>query len=193
MASLLARILGSRHYVSISTALALMLLAGTTVAALTHAGSFPPAFLQPQSHITITGPGVASTTRIQAYALGDVRTPGVYTLTEGARVHDLIEFAGGALSDADLSRVNLAAVLGDGSSVYVPRVGEAVPLERGGKVDLNAATAEQLHNALGITLTTARHIVAYRAERGGFTAVSQLLLVPISRTIYDRIKDLVTV
>lgn len=193
MASLLSRILSSRWYVGVSAALALVLLTGTSVAALTHTGVFPPAFLQPQSHITITGPGIASSTRIQAYALGAVRTPGVYTLTEGARVHDLIEFAGGALSDADLSRVNLAAVLSDGSSVYVPLVGEVVPLERGGKIDLNVATAAQLHNALGITLTTARHIVAYRAERGGFTAVSQLLLVPISRTIYDRIKDLVTV
>ena len=193
MANLLTRILGSRHYIGISTALTVLLLAGTSVAAVSHTGVFPPAFLQPQTHITITGPGIASTTRIQAYALGAVRTPGVYTLTEGARVHDLIEFAGGALSDADLSHVNLAAQLGDGTSVYVPRVGEVVPLERGGKIDLNAATAEQLHNGLGITLTTARHIVAYRAERGGFTAVSQLLLVPISRAIYDRIKDLVTV
>lgn len=193
MANFLARILGSRHYMAVSAILALALLAGTATAVLARGGNFPPAFLQTQSHITITGPGIASTTHIQAYALGAVRTPGVYTLTEGARVHDLIEFAGGALPDADLSTVNLAATLSDGASVYVPLVGEVVPVERGGKIDLNAATAEQLHNALGITLTTARHIVAYRAERGGFTAVSQLLLVPISRTIYDRIKDLVTV
>lgn len=193
MAGFFARIVSSRHYVAASAALALILLAGTAAATLAHTGSFPLAFLPTQSRITITGPGVGGTTHIQAYALGAVRTPGVYTLTEGARVHDLIEFAGGALSEADLSRVALASPLGDGMSVYVPLVGEVVPLERGGKIDLNAATAEQLRNALGITLTTARHIVAYRAERGGFTAVSQLLLVPISRTIYDRIKDLVTV
>lgn len=193
MAGYFARLVGSRHYVAVSAALALMLLAGTAAAALAHTGFLRPAFFSEQSHITITGPGVGGTTHIQAYALGAVRTPGVYTLTEGARVHDLIEFAGGVLSDADLSRVALASPLGDGMSVYVPLVGEVMPLERGGKIDLNAATAEQLRNALGITLTTARHIVAYRAERGGFTAVSQLLLVPISRTIYDRIKDLVTV
>jgi DNA uptake protein ComE-like DNA-binding protein len=50
-----------------------------------------------------------------------------------------------------------------------------------------------MYAALGITLTTARKIVAYRTAHGDFTAVSQLLLVPISRTVYDRIKDLVTV
>jgi competence protein ComEA len=193
MAALLARIMMSRHYVPVSVAVAFLLMAGTTVAALTHTGAFPLDLPQSHSHITITGPGVASTTHIQAYILGAVRAPGVYTLTEGARIHDLIEFAGGALSDADLSTVNLAAVLTDGMSVYVPHSGETVPIERGGKIDLNAATAQQLHDALGISLTTARHIVAYRASIGGFTAVSQLLLVPISRTIYDRIKDLVTV
>ena len=125
--------------------------------------------------------------------LGAVRRPGIYTLPESARTNDLIAVAGGALTTADLSQLNLAAALHDGQSVYVPVVGEALPLERGGKVDLNVASAEQLHNALGISLTEARRIVAYRASHGSFTAISQLLLVPISRTIYDRIKDLVIV
>jgi competence protein ComEA len=107
--------------------------------------------------------------------------------------HDLIAAAGGALANADLTRVNLAAVVTDGESVYVPPYGEVVPSERGGKIDLNAATAEQLHQALEITRTTARKIVAYRTAHGDFTAVSQLLLVPISRSSYDHIKDRVTV
>jgi competence protein ComEA len=97
---------------------------------------------------------------------------GVYSLAPGARVHDLIAAAGGALANADLTRVNLAAVVNDGESVYVPLYGEVVPTERGGKIDLNTATAEQLHQALGITLTTARKIVAYPTAHGDFTAVS---------------------
>jgi hypothetical protein len=47
-----------------------------------------------------------------------------------------------------------------------------------------------MHSAHGITLTTTRKIVAYRTTHGDVTAVSQRLLGPISRTIYDRIKDL---
>ena len=65
--------------------------------------------------------------------------------------------------------------------------------QAGGKLDINRANAEQMHDALGISLTIARRIVAYRATHGSFTAVSQLLLVPISRATYDRMKDLVTV
>lgn len=125
--------------------------------------------------------------------MGAVRTPGVYTLAQGARVHDLIAAGGGALPTADLTRVNLASPVGVGQSIYVPQVGEQVPLELGGKLDINLATAQQMHDALNISLTTARRIVDYRTQHGNFTAVSQLLLVPISKTIYDRIKDLVTV
>ena len=64
-----------------------------------------------------------------------------------------------------------------------------LPFERGGKIDLNAASADELHRALGISLTIARRIVTYRAAHGAFSAVSQLLLVPVSKTTYDRIKD----
>lgn len=144
------------------------------------------------STITITGPGTTSAT-IAAYALGDVASPGVYILASGARVQDLVAAAGGALPDADLTRVDLAARLADGQEVYVPSVGETVPLMLGGKLDINVASADDLHHALGVSLTIARRIVAYRAAHGSFTAVSQLLLVPISRAEYDKIKDLVTV
>ena len=136
--------------------------------------------------MVISGPSSGTPIPVQAYVLGAVRTP-------GARVHDIIAAAGGALANADLTRDNLAAVVNDGVSVYAPLFGEVVPSERGGTIDLNAATAEQLHQALGITLTTARKIVAYRTAHGDFTAVSQLLLVPISSSSYDHIKDFVTV
>jgi competence protein ComEA len=193
MGAALHRLLSWRYYMPVALTLMVVLLVGSGVELAIRVGGWPPGFLAPHDAITITGPGVTSNGQIQAYVLGAVQQPGVYTLTQGARVHDLIAAAGGTLEEADLSQVSLAAVLGDGQSVYVPRVGETVPPERGGKVDLNAATAEQFHNALGIALSTARRIVAYRAEHGAFTAVSQLLLVPVSRTIYDRIQNLVTV
>ncbi len=77
--------------------------------------------------------------------------------------------------------------MSDGQTVYVPHVGETAPLLLGGKLDLNTANEHDLHNALGISLQIARRIVAYRVAHGQFTAVSQLLLVPISRATYDHI------
>jgi competence protein ComEA len=148
----------------------------------------------PAGHaVQITGPGGASNTALKAYVLGAVAQPGVYALPADARVDDLVRAAGGFLPDADVTRVDLAAHVADGQQVYVPHVGEQVGPAVGALVNLNSATAQEMHNALGLSLTLAQRIVAYRVGHGNFTAVSQLLLVPISRSIYDRIKYLVTV
>jgi competence protein ComEA len=143
--------------------------------------------------VQITGPGGTSNSALKAYVLGAVAQPGVYALPADARVDDLVRAAGGLLPDADVARVNLAARVADGQQVYVPRVGEVVAPSVGALVNVNTATAQAMHNALGISLTIAQRIVAYRVGHGNFTAVSQLLLVPISRSTYDRIRYLVTV
>jgi competence protein ComEA len=81
----------------------------------------------------------------------------------------------------------------DGQEIYVPHIGEQVPVVLGCKLDVNIASAQDRHTALGISVSVAQRIMAYRTAHGNFTAVSQLLLVPITRTTYDRIKDLITI
>lgn len=147
-----------------------------------------------QAAISISGPGTnAADASVTAYILGDVAAPGVYTLAARARVQALVAAAGGALADADLTRVDLAALVVDGQEIYVPQLGETIPLMLGGKVDINVASASDLHHALGITLAIANRIVAYRAAHGAFTAISQLLLVPISLSEYNKIRALITI
>jgi competence protein ComEA len=171
---------------------ALLLLAGVRFVPAVQ-GALAQAGQPAQPAISITGPGTSATNSVTAYILGDVVAPGVYTLAEGARVQALVAAAGGARDDADLTRVDLAARVADGQEVYVPQIGETVPLTLGGKVDINIASADDLHHALGLQLAIADRIVAYRVAHGPFTAISQLLLVPISRATYDKIKALVTV
>jgi len=61
------------------------------------------------------------------------------------------------------------------------------------KLNLNRATAEQL-TALGLTQSQAAQIVRYRKEDGDFLQVEELLVVPqISRDIYEKVHDKVTV
>lgn len=172
----------------------LLLLAGLRLApgvAATLAAGRQPA----QPAISISGPGTnsAANASVTAYILGDVVAPGVYTLATGARVQALVAAAGGALDDADLTRVDLAALVADGQEIYVPQMGETIPLTLGGKIDINVASASDLHHALGIQLAIANRIVAYRAAHGSFTAISQLLLVPISLSEYNKIKALITI
>jgi len=51
---------------------------------------------------------------------GAVASPGVYSLPGGARLLEALDAAGGALPDADLSDLNIAARLVDGSVLSVP-------------------------------------------------------------------------
>ena len=74
-------------------------------------------------------------TRIAVHVVGAVNEPGVYHLESGARADDALRAAGGANANADLRRVNLAAAVYDGAQLYIPRVGERMP------VDLPTSTA----------------------------------------------------
>lgn len=159
----------------------------------------PDAAAQPaitQSDLGSTSASTAPAADIQAYIVGEVVHPGVYPLQSGDRVDTLLQEAGGPKPDADLVRVNLAAHVTDGEEVYVPRVGEPLPsgLPGGGpgKVNINTASAEDMHTLLGISLTTANKIVAYREANGPYTSITQLLNV-MSRSTYDKIRNFITV
>jgi competence protein ComEA len=125
-----------------------------------------------------------STEAATAHAAGAVARPGVYKLPPGARVTDLLDAAGGPVSDADLDQLNLAAPVGDGERVYVPHRGEAAPPVAdaaagppAGPVDLNRATAEQLDALPGVGPATAKAIIDYRTQHGRFRSVDELLEV----------------
>ncbi|HEX8237968.1 MAG TPA: helix-hairpin-helix domain-containing protein [Abditibacteriaceae bacterium] len=62
---------------------------------------------------------------LRVHVAGAVRRPGVQSLPASARVMDAIMSAGGAVTQSDVQRLNLAAHLQDGQQIIVPRSGEA--------------------------------------------------------------------
>ena len=112
---------------------------------------------------------------------GAVRTPGVYSLPEGARVKDAIARAGGPSGGALLQAINRAARVADGQQVVVPEEGPGgTPLSVAGSasadgpVSLGAATVEQLDTIEGIGPVTAQNIVDFRDQHGGLSSIDQL-------------------
>ena len=132
---------------------------------------------------------------------GWVRNPGVYTFTEGSRVIDAIEAAGGARPGALLEALNLAALLVDGTQILVVREGAtgAPPVGSTGAasaslVNVNTASATDLEALPGIGEVIAQRIIDHRTANGPFTSVDQLVDVSgIGDAILDSIRELVTV
>ncbi len=118
---------------------------------------------------------------IRVYVSGAVQSPGVYTVWDDDRMVEVVAAAGGALADADLSAVNLAARVRDEDHLHVPRIGES-PRAGGdsvfgttGKIDINSADEQLLQTLRGIGDTKAKAIVRYRSENGEFADVDALL------------------
>ena len=168
----------------------------------------------PQSAPASAGSGTSSTTDrrdgLVVHVAGAVSTPGVVELAAGARVIDAVEAAGGALEDADLDRLNLAAKVADGQRILVPRVGEpgapdvtssdGVPggsdgtSAPDGLVNLNTASSTDLEALPGIGPVLAAAILAERERRGGFRSVQELRDVHgIGEKRYAELASLVTV
>lgn len=132
---------------------------------------------------------------------GEVAQPGVYGFAEGDRVIDAIERAGGQLPKADLSLLNLAAPLTDGTQILVPKSGPpgaVVPGGTGGSssglININSASATELETLSGIGEVLAATIVEYREQNGPFASVDDLMDVSgIGPATLEEIRDQVTV
>lgn len=138
------------------------------------------------------------------HVAGGVRKPGVYEFREGERVSDAIEACGGLTEDADSDSLNLAKKLEDEMKIRVRRVGEsaaeaeaeeAKESESSGdaRVDLNAATLEQLMELPGIGEKRARDIIDRRKVQR-FTSVDELMDIPgIGEKAMEKLRDSVVV
>ena len=130
---------------------------------------------------------------IAVHVKGAVAEPGLYWLAPDSRVDDAVQAAGGALPEADLDNVNLAAFVSDGSQLYVPFAGESEDAVSG-PLNINTATEAQLEALDGIGETKARAIVEYRESRGDFASVEQLTRVDgIGDATLDKIREQICV
>ncbi|HDX9626556.1 TPA: helix-hairpin-helix domain-containing protein [Bacillus cereus] len=126
---------------------------------------------------------------------GAVVKEGVYEMKEGDRVKDAIEKAGGFLPEADRKKVNLAQMVQDQMVLYVPdkneQVQEGAAVSKGeGKVQINAASKEQLEQITGIGSRKAESILKYREEHGPFQKIEDLLEIDgIGVKSLEKIKD----
>lgn len=132
---------------------------------------------------------------------GAVIAPGVYELSDGSRLKDVLVLAGGLADDADREfcekNLNMAEVIKDGQKIYIPSVvdtntsyGYNEANSVGNKVNINSASIAELDTLWGIGTARADSIVKNRPYQSIDELVTKGVL---SKTIVDRNRDLMSV
>lgn len=158
---------------------------------------------------------------------GSVKKPGVYEFTQGDRIIDAINKAGGLTKNATTNNLNLSKKLTNEMVIYVFNKNELTTTKafeqvnnvaeckcetievnncvdknttnestnnETTKININTDSKEKLMTISGIGSSKADAIIEYRTKNGNFKTTEDIMNVSgISKTIYDKIKDIITV
>ena len=150
---------------------------------------------------------------IKVYISGEVKSPGVVSISNNDRLIDAVDKLGGLTSNADLNRVNLALKIEDGNHYIIPKIGEEINIgdintnqnmnnnnnsnslevtnnTSGNKVNINTASESELDSLPGVGEVTAKKIIDYRNENGKFSSIEDIKNVKgIGDNKFEDIKD----
>lgn len=152
---------------------------------------------------------------------GAVKDPGVYLVSEGERVIDAIEKAGGLKKNANTSNINLSKRLSSEMVVVVYtnneikkgknslecntecnceviEINNCIEREESKEntnlININTASTEELMNITGIGESKAKSIIQYREENGNFKVIEDIKNVSgIGDALFEKIKGSITV
>lgn len=150
--------------------------------------------------------------KIKVYVTGQVNSPGVLELDEGARIEDAVNLAGGLTLDANLQNINLAFILEDGQKLYIPSIYDNEPVEyisinngtniienpntlsSSSKININKAGIEELTTLPGVGDSLAQKIFNYRKENGNFKSIDDLKSVNgIGDKKFESLKEYISI
>ena len=156
------------------------------------------------------------------YICGSVLEPGVYDISRGTFMYQLIDLAGGLTEDAAVNHVNQVFMIVEPISIYIPSSddvsetpdqsdtslvrnendiyvwgGSEVLVEStktDSMVNINTAGREELMTLTGVGQATADSIIQYRDTVARFTRIEDIMNVPGIKTArFEAIKHQITI
>lgn len=142
---------------------------------------------------------IVSTQQITVDISGAIKNPGVYKLSEGSRIQDAVDRAGGFTEETNkeyiVKTLNMAQKIVDGTKVYIPFENEdsstlttssAVDGVSSTKVNINTASQTELEALSGIGPVTASKIISNRPYQKVEELVSKKA---ISQALFEKLKN----
>lgn len=132
---------------------------------------------------------------IYAYITGEVKSPGVYKVSDDTRIFQLVNIAGGFTQRADRESINLAESVADGMHIHIGimlQPGDEIPglppgtiLARSSilpssmnsLININTAGTSDLQKLPGLGTDIAKRIIDYRNKNGNFARPEELMRV----------------
>jgi len=128
----------------------------------------------------------APASTLEIYLSGAVANEGIYTFSQDSSLGDVLQGAGGVVTEgADPLKLKIRVLYIDESPFEQPQET---------KININTASAEELQTLYGIGPVKAQAIIDYRNENGFFHSIEEIINVSgIGPKTLEKIRDEITV
>lgn len=126
--------------------------------------------------------------------VGEVAYPATYDFYEPIYLNDIIKYAGGFTSLANINSINLGELITQNKIIVIDKNNQNNNSNEALLLNINTASFEELIKIPNITENRAANIIIYRKEYGLFRTLEDLLNVnSIGPATFEKIKEHLTV
>lgn len=133
------------------------------------------------------------TNKAYVYLSGGVKIPGVYEVSKGTRVYEVVKKAGDTIPYANIKDIDMQESIQEDRKIHIPvDVSNATTTLK--LVNINSANELELRLLPGVGKATASKIIEYRNEHGNFKTKEELKEISgIGEGKYSKLVDKVTI
>jgi competence protein ComEA len=119
---------------------------------------------------------------------GEVRSPGVFSVSPGMRVFEAVALAGGLTDAADVRTMSMSTLLEDAMVIHI-RPYETIASTL---ININTASVSELMMLPGFGVSRSQDVIDHRNQNGPFRRIEDIVNVKgIGQATFEQIKELI--